>query len=109
MVDSSALSEMSDDNKKDFMENFVIPEGTKLLQSKLQVTSTSIIPAFNAEAEGCDDEGNISIDSKYASQVTEGDFLLFVGSKKLSDDVEGYAGACLLGNDLFFFFDNLRL
>ena len=70
----------------------------------MKVTSNSIIPAFNASQTGCDDEGNLTVDSKYATNTTQGDFLLLVGA--LNDSNSGtlaYATYCVLGIKKFVF------
>jgi hypothetical protein len=79
------------------MENFIIPESVKILESKLKAISNSIIPAFNISNAECDGDGAIEVPSKYETETTQGDFLLFVGVDKLNEDVEGFASACVVG------------
>ena len=98
MVDSSRTDEFDDDDKKNFFMNFILPEGMKILQNRLKVKSNQLIPAFDPVDKGCDDDGVIEIDSKYKTQTTDGDFLLFIGVvKNPSDGVLAYASSCLLG------------
>ena len=79
-----------------------MPEGLKILQSRFKVTSNSTIPAFDPVQSGCDDDGNMTIDGKYKSDSTDGDFLLFVGVYEKSDDgTLAYAGTCLQGTCRF--------
>ena len=103
----------SDQKKKDFMMNFVIPEGVRVLQSKLKVNSNQTIPAFNPTNNYCDDNGLLTFDSKYQNGTTEGDFILFLGvTNKPSEGYLAYATFCLLGKYLkstflkFLFFDD---
>jgi hypothetical protein len=80
------------------MMNFILPEGLKIIESRLKVTSNSLIPAFDGIENGCDDDGLINIDSKYKAQATEGDFILFAGVYNNSNnDTLAYASVCVLG------------
>lgn len=100
-MDSSNFTDFKDDDKKNFMINFIMPEGLKILESRFKVISNSTIPAFDPVKNGCDDDEKMKIDPKYKSQTTEGDFLLFVGVyNDSSNDTLAYAGSCLLGNFL---------
>jgi hypothetical protein len=82
------------------MMNFIIPEGVKILERRFKVTSNSIIPAFDGVENGCDDDEKITIDPKYLSQTTEGDFLLLMGVYTKNDDTLAYASVCLGGRIL---------
>lgn len=91
------------------MEKFVLPEAIRILESRLKVTSNSIIPAFNATQHGCDDDGNLTVDSKYASQSTSGDFLLLVGViNEQNSGTLAYATYCVLGRWLRLGFESGR-
>ena len=93
----------SDSKKKDFMMNFVIPEGIRVLESKLKVNSNQIIPAFDPEANYCDDNGLLSFNSSYKNGTTEGDFILFLGvTNAPSEGYLAYATFCLVGKIKFF-------
>lgn len=114
MVDSSGLDAFTDPKKKDFMLNFVIPVAVKILESRMKVTSNSIIPAFNASSTGCDDEGKLTVDAKYATQTTQGDFLLLIGAlNETNSGTLAYATYCVLGKIFLFwqlnFFLKLKL
>ena len=102
----------NDSLKRDFMVNFVIPEGIRILQSKLKVTSNQLIPAFNSSY--CDDSGTLTNSTSYNSSTTNADFVLFLGA--VNNPHEGYlayATYCLLGNLNFykstFFFKSSNL
>ena len=85
--------------KKNFMEKFVLPESIKILESRLKVTSNSIIPAFDPAFNGCDDDGKLTVDAKYKTDTTAGDFLLLVGVINEPDSgTLAYATFCVLGN-----------
>lgn len=99
MIDSASFN-VTDALKKDFMMNFVIPEGVRILKSKLKVNSSKIIPQFNAD--GCDDNGKLTNSNTYSSSTTQGDFVLFLGVvNKPSESFLAYASYCVLGT-LFF-------
>lgn len=97
-VDSSGFSAFQDSKKRNFMEKFVMPEAIRILESRLKVTSNSIIPAFDPEWNYCDDQGKLTVDSKYKTQTTEGDFLLLVGViNEPNSGTLAYATYCLNG------------
>ena len=89
--------------------NFVIPEGIRILQEKLQVTSNKLIPTFNAS--GCNNNNILNNSSSYLSNTTNADFVLFLGS--FSDQFDGtlaYATYCYNGifskSSFLLFFEN---
>lgn len=83
--------------------NFVIPEGVRILKSKLRVNSNKIIPTFNSHF--CDDKGTLSNSDSYASSTTQGDFLLFLGAVNKSDGSSvASASFCVLGIFLDYFY-----
>ena len=78
------------------MMNFIIPEGLRILQSKLQVTSNKLIPTFNSS--WCEDSGTLTNNSSYASKTTNSDFILFVGAiNDPNESFVAYSSFCLLG------------
>jgi hypothetical protein len=103
VVDTSGLDAFTDPKKKEFMLKFVIPVAVEILESRLKVTSNSIIPAFNASQAGCDDDGKLTVDSKYATNTTQGDFLLLIGAlNETSSGTLAYATYCVLGKRMFW-------
>jgi hypothetical protein len=94
------------------MVNFVIPEGIRILQSKLKVTSNQLIPAFNSSY--CNDGGTLTNSATYNSSTTNADFVLFLGAVDNSNEgYLAYATYCLLGTVNFykstFFFKSSNL
>ena len=87
------------------MMNFIIPEGVRILQSKLKVNSNQIIPAFDPNYHWCDDNGLFTFDSSYKTSTNEGDFILFLGVRnKPNESYLAYATFCYSGNfDIHFF------
>lgn len=99
MVDTSFWSNFKDAKKKSFMQDFVLPAAVNIFQKLIKVKSNSIIPAFDPVQNYCDDEGKITIDAKYKTQTTTGDFILFAGVFDNEDDgTLAYATFCVLGN-----------
>lgn len=102
-MDTSGFDSFSDSNKKNFMLNFVLPEAVRILEQSLKVTSNSIIPSFNASNMGCDDGGKLTVDNKYKTQTTQGDFLLLVGViNEPNSGTLAYATYCVQGKPDFF-------
>ena len=78
------------------MINFIIPEGLRIVQSKLQVTSHKIIPTF--DSSWCEDAGRLTNSTSYSSNSTNADFILFMGA--INDPNESflaYSSFCLIG------------
>lgn len=76
----------------------MIPVGLEMLSQKHKVKSNSIIPAFDTELSGCDDQGTLVIPEKYKTKTTEGDYLLFLGvQNKPSAGWLAYASFCVKG------------
>ena len=81
------------------MLNFVIPEGVRILKTKLKVNSNQVIPAFDPDRNYCDDNGRLTFDTKYKNGTTDGDFILFLGvANAPSEGYLAYATFCLLGS-----------
>ena len=84
--------------------NFVIPEGIKILQSKLSVNSNQIIPSFDVTGKLCNRLNLITFDESYKTNITNGDFLLFLGVINQPD--AAYAALsvfCFVGNKFKIF------
>ena len=86
------------------MEHFIIPEGIKILRSKLKVRSGKVIPPFNPFNANCNDfensKPNINIRSNFHKQNIRADFLLYIGVVNRPDDnFLAYATFCVTGKN----------
>lgn len=80
-----------------------MPEALRILSQKLSVTSNQIIAQFSPSDNYCNDGGKITVSESYATQTTNADFILFVGTfNDASSGTLAYATYCLLGIFLIF-------
>ena len=99
------------------MEHFIIPEGIKVLKSKLKVRSARVIPPFNPFNANCNDfeksKPNINIRSNFHKTTTRADFLLYIGViNKPNDNFLAYATFCVTGkliNYYLIYFINFKM
>lgn len=100
-MDKTNFQNFKDENKKNFMENFVFPVGLAMLSETHLVKSNKIIPTFDGKAAHCDDNGKLTIPEKYKSETTKGDYLIFVGVENNEEaDYIAYAFPCIQGNSI---------
>ena len=77
----------------------MVPEGLKIISSKLSTTQSKLIRKFNAISSGCDSNNEINITSRFNYSSTNADFILFVGAVKSDQAFLAKASYCLLGNN----------
>lgn len=101
-MDKTNLSKFIDKKKQNFLENFVIPEGLKILKSKIKLKSAKVIPPFDPFESGCDDISlygpTLDITSDFHTKTTRADYLLYIGVvNDEEDDFLAYGTFCVKG------------
>ena len=101
-MDSTNFRGVWDDQTVAYMENLILKASLDILSDVFSVKTNSHIPNFDVNALGCNDRGNMTLDDKYKTQASVGDFLLFAGTVlDVPDPGYGtfvaYASACAVG------------
>lgn len=106
-IDDTNLANFEDKNKENFVRHFVIPNGLKIIQNKIQIKSDGLIPPFNAIKNGCDDSvdksPSMKITTKYHEEKTAADLILYVGGvHEKMNGFDAYASFCVQGDYLIY-------
>jgi len=102
------LTQIPDLNQREYLKNFMVPVGTKMLSDRLKIRSTGKIPALGNYLDYCDDQGELTPDPKYRNNETDADFLLILGGFSQSTNIIAYATFCLIGTDSTFYLINFK-
>ena len=101
-IDDWNLKNFEDKKKESFIRNFVIPEGLRIIRSKIKLRSQKLIPKFDPWDHFCDDsqdkKPSLEIKTTFHEKDQFKDYLLYVGVVNDPDDQwVAYASFCQKG------------